>query len=103
MPRMPAPSCSQRFCPHAGDARAVSSCAPITLVLCGSAKAHQRDVIVLAAAGGVLLDGLQDALTDRLGSEARRLRDRAQVLGTELLALHVHRVGDAVAENDQTV
>src|SRR5438132_13571361 len=58
---------------------------------------------MLAAAARMLLDDLDDAFAEGLGGAQSLLERRVHRFEMELIVLLVHGIGDAVAEQEQTI
>src|SRR3989442_15988749 len=68
-----------------------------------AAEAHQRNVVMLAAAGGVLLDDLDDAFAQRPGRAGALLQGGVDRLQVDLIVLLVHGIRNAVTEHQDAV
>src|SRR5262245_25743203 len=79
-------------------------CAASRCPSAGPAKRDKRDIVVLAMPGGMLLDDLDDALTDRLGSvRSAALQAGIQSLHAQRLILGVECVRYTVREQQNAI
>src|SRR6266478_3499222 len=66
-------------------------------------KTRQRNIIMLATAGGVDFDRFDDALAQRARGEGAALESVVNSLDVELHVLDVHGIGDAVGKNENAI